>query len=192
MSQSVDDWQGTGAYLRDGIEFAITETTDGWDLEYSIPYDDLEIVDEFGFDVAHNDADDTNARETQTWFAGGQDASWNNPSHWNDAVLGEMLELSAIDEPGSGNMPTQFSLEQNYPNPFNPSTTIPFSIDKRSTVKLTVYNVLGEQITTLVDGIKEAGSYQIPFNASNLNSGIYYYKLTKGAQVLVNKMVYVK
>lgn len=193
MAESIDDWQGTNPWLRDNVEFAINETALGWDLEYSVPMEDWDIGSVFGFDVAHNDADETGARETQTWFAGGEGASWSIPSDWNYAALGDMLELSGVeDELGSGMMPAQFSLEQNYPNPFNPSTTIPFSIDKRSTVQLTVYNVLGEKIATLVDGIKEAGSYQVPFNASHLNSGVYYYQLKKGAQVFVNKMLYIK
>ncbi|MDO8550213.1 MAG: T9SS type A sorting domain-containing protein, partial [Ignavibacteria bacterium] len=88
--------------------------------------------------------------------------------------------------------PSKFELSQNYPNPFNPSTTISFSLPKASHVSLKVYNALGQEIAVLVNGIKEAGNHKIDFNPSNLNSGIYFYKLEAGNITQVKKMTLIK
>jgi predicted GH43/DUF377 family glycosyl hydrolase len=74
-------------------------------------------------------------------------------------------------------LPTEFALEQNYPNPFNPGTTIKYSIPKTSKVTLTLFNLLGEQVTTLVNEEKNVGNYSVEFNASKLPSGVYFYQL---------------
>ncbi len=74
-------------------------------------------------------------------------------------------------------LPLEYSLEQNYPNPFNPSTTIKYSIPEDGFVKLSVYNMLGEEVSTLVNGNQEAGRYELSFNASELSSGVYVYRL---------------
>ena len=81
--------------------------------------------------------------------------------------------VTGIDE----TLPREFSLNQNYPNPFNPSTKIKYSVPRESAVKVTVYNILGEMVTELVNEIKEAGYFEIDFNASNLNSGMYIYTI---------------
>jgi len=88
--------------------------------------------------------------------------------------------------------PTHFSLEQNYPNPFNPSTTIEYSIPESGNVKLYVYNSLGEEVETLVNEEKPAGSYEVNFNASELASGIYFYQLRSGAFTQTKKMILIK
>src|ERR1035437_563330 len=69
--------------------------------------------------------------------------------------------------------PSVFALNQNYPNPFNPSTIIAYSIPNASNVKLSVYNAIGQVVSVLEDGFKEAGIYNVSFNASNLSSGLY-------------------
>ncbi len=74
-------------------------------------------------------------------------------------------------------LPLEYSLDQNYPNPFNPSTTIKYSIPEDGFVKLSVYNMLGEEVSTLVNGNQEAGRYELSFNASELSSGVYVYRL---------------
>ena len=75
-------------------------------------------------------------------------------------------------------IPTEFGLTQNYPNPFNPSTTINYSIPVGGFVNLSVYNLLGEKVATLVDKNLQVGTYAAQFNAENLPSGMYIYKLT--------------
>jgi glycosidase len=89
-------------------------------------------------------------------------------------------------------IPQSFSLEQNYPNPFNPATTIRFSIPQSGRVLLTVYDVLGREVGTLVDGYLEAGTYTEHFDASHLGSGLYFYRIESGDFVKVNRMVLVK
>ncbi|MCF6269353.1 MAG: YCF48-related protein [Melioribacteraceae bacterium] len=86
----------------------------------------------------------------------------------------------------------KYILEQNYPNPFNPTTNINFSIPVTGHVKLTVYNTIGQRVATLVNGIKNAGYHNISFNAANLISGIYFYKLESGDFVQVEKMMLLK
>lgn len=85
-----------------------------------------------------------------------------------------------------------FELMQNYPNPFNPSTKISYSIDKKSHVKLSIYDLLGKQIAVLVDGEKSPGLYVVSFNANGLPSGTYFYKLETENQSITRKMILVK
>ncbi len=94
-------------------------------------------------------------------------------------------------------LPTEFKLYQNYPNPFNPTTTIEFSIPDNSNshlsfVNISLYNSLGEKITTLVNAHKSPGFYRIKFNGTELPSGIYFYKLTYNRNTLVKKMILLK
>ncbi len=86
----------------------------------------------------------------------------------------------------------EYSLNQNYPNPFNPSTRISFVLPKSGLVKLTVYNLLGQEIMTLVNDYKEAGEYNFNFDGKNLSSGIYVYKLETDSYSQTRKMTLIK
>ncbi|MBE0570379.1 MAG: T9SS type A sorting domain-containing protein [Ignavibacteriaceae bacterium] len=86
----------------------------------------------------------------------------------------------------------KFELLQNYPNPFNPSTNIGYRISDRGFVSLKVYNILGDEIATLVNEEKEQGVYNITFDASGLSSGMYLYKLQAGSFVEMKKMIIIK
>jgi hypothetical protein len=88
--------------------------------------------------------------------------------------------------------PLEYTLEQNYPNPFNPSTVIKYSIPEGGFVTLDVYNLLGEKVASLVNGVQEAGRYEINFDASNLASGIYVYSIKSGSFTSVKKMLLMK
>ena len=95
----------------------------------------------------------------------------------------------------SGNnpvIPSEFKLHQNYPNPFNPVTKISYDIPKSGIVSLKVYDVLGNEVSSLVDGFIPAGKYDYDFNASDLSSGIYYYKLVAGDYNATKKMILLK
>ena len=85
-----------------------------------------------------------------------------------------------------------YRLEQNYPNPFNPTTNITYVLPKTENVSLKVYDVLGREVATLVNEVKPAGAYTVPFNASNLASGVYFYKLQAGSFVQTKKMMLIK
>ena len=88
--------------------------------------------------------------------------------------------------------PKEFKLEQNYPNPFNPTTTIQFAVPSVSDVKLEVFNILGQKVATLVNRRMEAGVHTVNFNATNLSSGVYFYRLQSGSFVQTKKMMLVK
>ncbi len=88
--------------------------------------------------------------------------------------------------------PKKFELSQNYPNPFNPATTIRFSLPEAGNVKLTLFNILGQEVKTLVNEFKESGVHTINFNASELNSGVYIYKIEAGSFVQTRKMTLIK
>ena len=92
-------------------------------------------------------------------------------------------------------IPVEFNLSQNFPNPFNPTTTIDYSLPQNSFVSLKVYNSLGQEVSTLVNENKSAGTYHINFNAASLSSGVYYYILRAGENneyVKTNKMILLK
>jgi hypothetical protein len=88
--------------------------------------------------------------------------------------------------------PTEFLLGQNYPNPFNPTTTIPIQIPRMERVVLKVFDVLGREVATLVNGVLAPNVYSIPFNAANLSSGIYFYRLQSGEFIKTKKMIVLK
>ena len=88
--------------------------------------------------------------------------------------------------------PSEFSLAQNYPNPFNPTTTIQFTLPRAGNVKLTLFNLLGQKIKTLINEYKESGVHTLNFNASDLNSGLYIYKLEANGLIKTRKMTLVK
>lgn len=95
-----------------------------------------------------------------------------------------------IDE--GSQVPEQFALGQNYPNPFNPTTSIQYSVAEAGGVSLTVYNVMGQRVETLVNGTKAAGTYRVSWDAAKMASGIYYYRLQAAGQVLTRQMTLIK
>jgi len=99
--------------------------------------------------------------------------------------------LSVAVEPTS-ELPSQVTLGRNYPNPFNPSTTFEYAIDRTMDVRVRVYDVLGRVVATLVDGVQQAATYRVTFDASHLASGIYLYRLETPNRVLTNQMILVK
>jgi photosystem II stability/assembly factor-like uncharacterized protein len=104
---------------------------------------------------------------------------------WSEA------ELTSVD-PVQTHHATAFSLAQNYPNPFNPTTTIAYSVPHKSHVSLTVFNILGQRVTDLVNGDVEAGAHQVSFNAARLASGVYFYKLQAGSYVDTKKLLLIR
>ena len=107
------------------------------------------------------------------------------------AAIDELNGVTYIDYPDS-EIPEQYQLSQNYPNPFNPTTNIKFSLPQAGQVSLVVYDMLGREVTKLVDENMSAGSHQVQFNATNLASGIYLYRIEAGNFVSIKKMLLMK
>jgi len=114
------------------------------------------------------------------------DLNWYPSQHqaWLNGVTGV--------ETAKSNLPTGYGLNQNYPNPFNPSTIISYSIPRESNVALKVYNVLGQEVSTLVNKMQSAGNYSVSFDASRLSSGVYFYTIKAGSFMQVKKMMLLK
>jgi hypothetical protein len=103
--------------------------------------------------------------------------------------------LSATNLTGVENLPhasVECQLEQNFPNPFNPTTTINFEIPTASPVKLTIFDILGREVETLVDDIKQPGRYDVQFNASRLASGVYLYRLRAGSYMQTRRLCLIR
>jgi hypothetical protein len=108
-------------------------------------------------------------------------------------TLGANLGTATAVLQVSPKVPSSFVLDQNYPNPFNPSTSITFSLAQSTRATLRVYNMLGQEVATLVDGVQNAGSYKITFDARNLASGVYMYRLsTSNGTSIARKMLLLK
>ena len=97
---------------------------------------------------------------------------------------------TAVDEYGS--FPAEYTLEANYPNPFNPSTTIAYSVPKDSRITLRVFDLYGREVATLVSGAQHAGGYRVAFNASDLPSGLYFYRLEADGMQITRMMTLMK
>ncbi|MBN2570862.1 MAG: T9SS type A sorting domain-containing protein [Ignavibacteriales bacterium] len=119
------------------------------------------------------------------------DDLWYAP--WSAIYQNNISVITSIKENKNlVDIPTDYQLMQNYPNPFNPTTNIQFALPEAGNVKLTIYNILGQEIQTLVNSYKEAGNYTITWNAENLSSGTYIYRLESNSKVLINKMTLLK
>jgi len=136
----------------------------------------------------------TTEMQTASTFVG-----WDFTNVWE--IVGDNYPLlTGVKVSVKGNeidvIPTDYVLEQNYPNPFNPTTVIRFSIPEQVHVKLTVYNVIGEKVAELVNGNMSAGNHEVSFNASNLASGMYVYRISATSAtrnfVAVKKMLLLK
>ena len=109
---------------------------------------------------------------------------------WLHAYLDTVDVTVSIED--MNDLPIKFNLSNNYPNPFNPSTTINFALPKNSKVKLSVYNVLGQEVAVVLNQNVNAGNHEIKFNGSKLSSGLYFYKLVAGEYVSIKKMMLIK
>jgi hypothetical protein len=149
-------------------QYAITGLTPG---QYTV------FVDKAGFDES-----------SMATVAASYDAGGNPVSGSANFSINAVLNVTVNKE----NIPTGYELEQNYPNPFNPSTSIAFSLPERTAMSLKVYNIVGQEMATLIDGLQEAGRYTVSFDASRLSSGVYFYRLQAGSSTEVKKMMLLK
>ncbi|MCC5942413.1 MAG: T9SS type A sorting domain-containing protein, partial [Balneolaceae bacterium] len=93
---------------------------------------------------------------------------------------------------GLGDLPTSLTLNQNYPTPFNPTTIISYELPQTEQVRLDVFDMTGRQVATLVNGQVAAGRHQVSFNAMNLSSGVYMYRLQAGGMMLTRQLTLIK
>ncbi len=124
-----------------------------------------------------------------TVFARHLDGSYSIPTDESQAMV-TILPLAGIDDDEI--IPSKITLYQNVPNPFNATTTIRFGLEKSGVVKLTVYDILGREVQTLVDGFTGAGVHHVQFDASKHPSGVYFYKLNAGDKVVTKRMTLLK
>lgn len=102
------------------------------------------------------------------------------------------MNVSLSGSSGQPIAPGEFALFQNYPNPFNPTTRISFNLPVASRVKLEVYNIRGQTVATLVDDYRQAGKYEVEWNASNTASGVYFYRITAGEYTDIKRLLLLK
>lgn len=110
----------------------------------------------------------------------------------NGGIILKYNLTTGISERDVNNIPGKFILGQNYPNPFNPSTTINYSVPKTSSITIKIYDLLGNEVTTLVNEVKSAGNYSAIFNASKIASGTYFYRMTADNTIQTKKLIILK
>jgi len=167
-------------------------------------------VNNYGFEILRSVYPPVSRTQNDNWkyigFVEGHGNS-NSPKEYsfidNKVTSGKYAyRLKQIDNDGAYefsnqievnfNVSDNFELSQNYPNPFNPSTTISFNLPKSGVVKLRVYNLMGEEVKTLVEGYREAGIYKVNFNAEELASGMYLYRLDTNGFTETKKLLFMK
>jgi hypothetical protein len=128
------------------------------------------------------------------WYGvqGEQQITYGQRRFVGDYTTGNILGTTAVSPTENGAAPSHYALSQNYPNPFNPATTIEFSLPTASSVQLRVYNMLGQEVATLVNGNLAAGAHRVSFDGSHLSSGVYLYRLSAGSYLNTMKMVLLK
>ncbi|MCW8803295.1 MAG: T9SS type A sorting domain-containing protein [Ignavibacteriaceae bacterium] len=119
------------------------------------------------------------------WYDGSNSGTY----HWQIGLATSSL-VSSVEQETT--LPTEYILSQNYPNPFNPSTKIKYSVPQSSNVVIKVFDILGNEIETLVNEEKSVGTYEITWYAENLPSGVYFYQLKAGSFIETKKMVLLK
>jgi hypothetical protein len=143
-----------------------------------------------GYDQGFSGTPDRCAISIQITDASG---SGTNVSLGSEMYIDDLeLSMDVVSDVEDQTQPLAFQLEQNYPNPFNPSTKINYQISQNDFVSLKIYNVLGDEVATLVNENKPAGNYEVTFDASLLSSGTYFYKLQAGSFVETKKMMLLK
>ncbi len=113
---------------------------------------------------------------------------WGVRSNGGISRYGQTVGITPV----SNEVPAQYDLSQNYPNPFNPTTKINFAVPKSGLVTIKVYDVVGKEVATLVNEVKNAGSYSVDFTANNVSSGVYFYKISAGDFSAVKRMMLIK
>ncbi len=141
-------------------------------------------------------APNTTDEEVSFWYHASHDA-WKSIAERDSALVDQAIPIrarflipTAVET--NGELPTEVTLAQNYPNPFNPTTSVSYSLPRAMDVRLTVYNMLGKRVATLVDGLRSAGAHETRIDATGWASGVYVYALETEARTLTQRMVVLK
>ncbi len=142
------------------------------------------------FDLVFHDNDNDAGSNNLSWSPNNRDLAYLDQHQWTHTWIGDTTVTGISDK----SIPVAYSykLEQNYPNPFNPTTTIKYNLAKNSRVEITVFNVLGKKVKTLVKANETVGSHQITFNGQGFSSGVYFYQIKTGQFTQTKKMLLIK
>jgi Secretion system C-terminal sorting domain len=177
----IDQGGSASTNISEGISF--TDGPESPISQVTAYFQDASTAEGFLDTSGHADFDFAYETTAQS-YTGGTGGQPIGALNWFDMTVG--IKDYANAAPGS------FTLYQNYPNPFNPTTQIAYNIPSNSFVTLKVYDILGKEVATLVNAEQQAGLHELNFNASNLSSGIYFYKLETSSFVKTNKMLLLK
>lgn len=173
------------------IEWEQLNNANTYELQLSLSsnFNDIEI-EEKGLDTTSIQIENLSEEDTYYWRVRARNTAgtgeWSNTYNFTTAGVG----TSIADDPNG--FPSEFNLEQNYPNPFNPTTTISFSLPSSRQVTLKIYNLIGSEVTTLVNETLPAGKFEVRWDATNHSSGIYIYRLTAGDFAQTKKLTLIK
>jgi hypothetical protein len=175
----------------DNSHVADTAITLSWNKNKFAQSFQLQLAKDSTFaNIVYQDSGLVNTSIKIASLVGGVKYYWRVLSDNNtDSVGGYAGYSETFSFTTSKNIPQTYSLKHNFPNPFNPSTNIVYDIPSDGLVVLKVYDILGKEVKTLVNKYQKAGEYQVSFDASNLASGIYLYRLTSGSFSQTRKMI---
>ncbi|MCW8848438.1 MAG: T9SS type A sorting domain-containing protein, partial [Melioribacteraceae bacterium] len=186
----------------DGNYMFFEKFPSGYSIEAKIPFATLAAAADpddalftpivgkrINIDFSINDADATGEREgIMTYSPLNEDLSYTSVARWTYTWIGDQF----VDVEDQSVLPTKYELSQNYPNPFNPSTIINYSVMNKGNVSLKVFNILGQEVATLINKEHAPGVYQVNFDASTLSTGMYIYQIQAGSFVTSKKMLLIK
>ena len=194
---------GAGDLYTDADEnYSFTRTATGYVVEAKLPYDtfkfDAAPVFEpkngmrlpLDFVIMDNDIGGSTREGLMAYSFGNDDNSWQSPTNWFYTWIGDQIDVGV--EAISTEVPRTYALHQNYPNPFNPATIITYDLKLAGQVDLKVFNILGQEVVSLVDALQNAGTYEVRFDATNLPSGVYFYQIRSGNFVQTQKMMLIR
>ncbi|MFZ0452583.1 MAG: T9SS type A sorting domain-containing protein [Ignavibacteriaceae bacterium] len=173
----LDSWRQSGNPEASNFVYA------DWPIPIDLSYDDADLMTAGLSGLPLGDLN---------WFPS-EYATWAAQEADEHTYIAEVLDgTRTVGVSTTQGLPQKFQLQQNYPNPFNPTTQISYTIAKAGNVTLKVFNMLGQEVATLVNGFQAANTYNVNFNASNLASGVYIYELSAGSNIMSKKMVLMK
>jgi hypothetical protein len=184
--------RSSGTFSTGGVDVAVSSGTLGIGSSTGIKILSGEVVQSSKFTGATTKTFTFTAPSTPgtvTMYCCG--AAGSNPPAWNNSA-NKTIVVKTLTGVENNVSPVSFSLSQNYPNPFNPVTKISYSVAKAGNVKITVYDILGNSVYTVVNQKHDAGNYSADFDGSKLSSGTYIYKIESGDFSDIKKMTLVK